>query len=153
MKKPFRYITPLFLLFLSGCQTYSAVSNFNNNEIYAKALHSTKKIDIIEDNKIKLMFTVTYLNEVYMQEDKSFILSLFEVDSTKPINKNLIEASLNNKNLLSISKLEKDHKMYNNLVYKNPWAKSFIIRFKNNKEKKQELKLKYKDSKSALFTF
>lgn len=165
MKKPFRYITPLFLLFLSGCQTYSAVSSFNNNEIYAKSLQSTKKVDILENNKIKLMFTVTYLNEVYPQtkDETKFLLSLFEVDSKSFINKAQLQAKLNNATLISLEKLAKNDLMRENLVLKNPWAKYFIIKFKNNlnkkytsiktKNKKQELELKYKDFNWVKLTF
>lgn len=175
MKKPIRYITPLFLLFLSGCQSYSAVNNFNNSEIYAKALHNTKKVDILEDNKIKLMFTVTSLDEVYPvnKDYKSFLLGIFEVNSKSFINKSQIQAKFNTQELISVERLTKEHVLRENLVYKNPWAKYFILNFNKNKnimpkieekvdvesekklviKTKNTLELKYKDSQWANITF
>lgn len=175
MKKPIRYITPLFLLFLSGCQSYSAVNNFNSSEIYAKALHNTKKVDILEDNKIKLMFTVTSLNEVYPvnKDYQSFLLGIFEVNSKSFMNKSQIQAKFNTLELVSIEKLPKEHVLRENIVYKNPWAKYFIINFnkkavnkieeKENveveskkklvKKPKNTLELKYKDSQWTKVTF
>lgn len=160
MLKKIIFTAPLISILFTACSSYSAVHNFNNSEIYANALHYTKKADVLEENRVKIMFTATYLNEVYKEnqnKNKRFLISIFEVNQKNFINKTQIHAKLNNKEFQSIKKLSSNDELRDNLVLKNPWAKYFIVSFAKDDETKysktQELKLSYKDSKEVSLSF
>lgn len=142
------YLTLFFLLFFAGCTNYSAVKNFKNDAYFANALQATQKRDFIENDKIKFMFTATYLNPVskeFNHINKSFIVSIFEVNENS-IDVKEISAKLNDGWATSIKPLPKDHIMRDRLPLKNHWAKYFIIKFQENESLTQKLELSYKDS-------
>ena len=148
MKKMISYLTLFFVLFFAGCTNYSAVKNFKNDAYFANALQNTQKKDFLENDKVKFMFTATYLNPVskeFNQSNKSFIISIFEVNENN-IDLKEISAKLNDGLATSIKPLPKEHIMRDRLPLKNHWAKYFIIEFKNNDALTQMLELRYKNS-------
>lgn len=119
-----------------GCTSNRAMTYFEKEELYAKAVQYTKKCDIIYQDQVKVMFTAAYLNSVdprYNDDYENFIVSAYVVDSNEynePFYKNdLFEILLNDTNLISIEPLSAEHDMFNNIPLDNAWTNYFLVKF------------------------
>lgn len=130
----------IFLLvlcvFFTGCASNRAMTYFEKDEMYAKAVQYTKKCDIIYQDQVKVMFTAAYLNSVdvqYNDDYENFIISAYVVDSNEYnevfSNNLLFEVLLNDTNLISIEPLSQEHEMFNHVPLDNPWTNYFLVKF------------------------
>ena len=153
----------LFLSILStifiGCSSTSALKHFEKEEIEAKAMQYTKKVDVIVNKEQKVILWATYLNNTDVKEFESnyesFITSIYFTDSlSQDININEYSFSLNNKAAISIEEISNDDKLYKDILSKNIWGKYYLLKFeKDENSENLILNLSNKNSNSAKLTF
>lgn len=117
-------------LFLSGCSVKPSSNYFENkNSFYKKAVHYTKKRDMIHDKKIKAIFYATYLNSTdkrWNNEYENFIVGIY-INEEK--SEDDYHITLNGREALDALNIKKDHEMYENTPLYNAWAKYKTFRF------------------------
>ncbi|PLY11407.1 MAG: hypothetical protein C0626_02220 [Arcobacter sp.] len=149
MNKFLSIILFTFLLFLSGCSSYSITKYFDKDDFYLNSLQYTKKTDIIKDEEVVALFTATYLNKVEEKYDdnyENFIVSVYVANNKKSETPNItidkqsytqeeLEDEKNyEKNYVEIKELEKESKLIESIPLKNPWAKYYLIKFDKNND-------------------
>lgn len=110
----FKNLFLLFLLFLiTACgDKNSAFRYFDKKDIEANSVQFTKKVDILNNGEVEVIFISTYLNkindEIYNDENESFLVSIFFTNlEEQDINKNDYELLLNKKEATLIEKSKK----------------------------------------------
>ncbi|WP_298750746.1 hypothetical protein [uncultured Arcobacter sp.] len=149
MNKFLSIILFTFLLFLSGCSSYSITKYFDKDDFYLNSLQYTKKTDIIKDEEVVALFTATYLNKVEEKYDdnyENFIVSVYVANNKKSETPNItidkqsytqeeLEDEKNyEKNYVEIKEIEKESKLIESIPLKNPWAKYYLIKFDKNND-------------------
>lgn len=148
----------LFLLFISlfftSCSTKNnAFKYFQKDSIEAKGIHYTKKIDILKDDEIDIILWATYLNKIdesiSKTEEEKFLVSIYFANSdSQDLKENSYKIFLNQKESISIEKIEKDNQEYKELMLKNYWGNYYLISFASN-EDISNLKLELTNEKSS----
>lgn len=143
-----KYYLFLFILILTGCgKTTTVLNHFGNNEKAAYAIQHTKKVDLIEANKVKAMLFATYLNKVdkkyTSKKFNSFIIGFHRVNKNQhELFENNYKLTLNGKEADFIQEINKnDNDLLKYISLKNPWAKYYLIKFKNDENNKLILNL------------
>lgn len=158
MNKFLSIILFTFLILLSGCSSYSITKYFDKDDFYLNALQYTKKADIVKDDEVIAIFTVTYLNEVEKKYDnnyENFIISVYvannkqsdtpivTIDKQSYSEKELDEKTSYEKAYIEIKEIAKESKLIESIPLKNPWAKYYLIKFDKNEDRENFL-LRYK---------
>lgn len=146
MTKKLNIILLLSTLLLTACSNSKIANNFKNDSLSANALQNSQKTDIVIENRVNVMFTATYLNEVDSQFNdgkENFIISVYKINSEK-ININDLQVKLDTKSPLQIEVLSKEHIMREKLPLKNKWATFYLVSFNKSEEKSKKLTLNYK---------
>ncbi|WP_428022916.1 hypothetical protein [Arcobacter sp.] len=169
MNKFLSIILISFLVFLSGCSSYSITKYFDKNDFYLNSLQYTKKADIIKKDEVVAIFTATYLNKVenkYDNDYENFIVSVYVANNKettiptitldkKNYSNEDIEKELNYEtNYAKMEEIAKESKIIESIPLKNPWAKYYLIKFNKN-EKIANFLLRYRlnESQKAEISF
>ena len=140
-------ISLFFVLILlgSGCTSYRALKHFNKSESYSQSVKYSKKVDILENNEIKTIFYITFMNKVlkdYNDKNYNFVISIYsEEESMKDY-----VISLNSKTYTKFIELNNDDKIFEHVSLKNKWAKKFYFSFEKIKDAKN-LKIEFFSNK------
>ena len=123
-----------------------------------KAFNTQKKIDILEDNEVKVIFWATYLNkidkEISNSNEELFLISVYFSDKeSQDIFENNYSFSLNGIDSISIQKVEKDNENFKSLMLKNNWGNYYLVKFNSQNSYNLALKLKNQSSNSAQLNF
>ena len=135
MKLTIFFATVLSAFLLSACTSNFLTKEFKKDEFYLKALQKTKKVDIVENNQIKNIYTATYLNKVdkkYDDKYENFIVSVFNTKTSPSSDLNI---TLNEKNYINYQELDKNLAIVKNIPLKNNWAKYYFIKFEKQDDK------------------
>lgn len=145
MKNIFLGLFLLSLLLITGCSRPNALSNFEKEELYSKALQYTFKRDIYKNNEITAMMNVTYLNSVSKEfnsnTEEQFVIGIYlpNYENTKNEDylKEMFSLTLNEVTTDYAEVLTEKHKLYGKLPLFNPWAKYYLVKFNKNKINKK----------------
>lgn len=156
----FKNLFLLFLLFLiTACgDKNSAFRYFDKKDIEANSVQFTKKVDILNNGEVEVIFISTYLNkindEIYNDENESFLVSIFFTNlEEQDINKNDYELLLNKKEATLIEKIEKDDERFKGLMMKNYWGNYYLVKFDTITEGRISLELFDSKSSRAILNF
>jgi hypothetical protein len=129
----------LFLLFISllftSCTSKnSAFKYFQKKDVETKGIHFTQKVDILKDNEIDIILWATYLNKIDKKISNSkkevFLISLYFANSeSQNIEDKAYKFLLNDKEAISIEKIEKDNVNFKDLMLKNHWGNYYLVKF------------------------
>lgn len=141
------------LLFTSCTSKNSAFKYFEKDDIETKGIHYTKKIDILKDNEIDVIFWATYLNKVDKNISDSnkdmFLVSVYFANAdSQSIKKNEYKFLLNGNEALIIEKIEEDNENFKSLMLKNHWGNYYLVKFDSLKDV-NSLKLELTNQKSS----
>lgn len=141
------------LFFISCTSKNSAFKYFEKEDIETKGIKLTKKIDILKNEEVEVIFWATYLNKIeenfVNNENEEFLISLYFANSTsQDINKKEYKVLLNENEAISIEKIERDNQKYKDLMLKNYWGNYYLIKF-NLSEDTDKLGLKLTNQKSS----
>jgi len=150
------------LFTITGCTPPSAMTFFDKDELYTKAIQYTKKADIITSFETKAICNVTYLNRVDKQwdnDEQNFIVGIYIVedekdDDKKYLNNPNVSLTMNGRNSISVTDLNSSHEMFGRIPLYNHWAKYYVVKFdKKEKETKLNIKFSHKTFGSANLMF
>ncbi|MGB7403825.1 MAG: hypothetical protein WA916_14720 [Arcobacter sp.] len=169
MNKLLSIILFTYLLFITGCSSYSITKYFKKDEFFLNSLQYTKKADIVENNEVVSIFTATYLNKVddkYDDKYENFIVSVYVANNKKagtPIitldkqsySKEEEEDNISYKeNYIKMEEIKKGSKIIESIPLKNPWAKYYLIKFEKNKNiENPVLTYKFSEKQKAEISF
>uniref|UniRef100_UPI0040482F83 hypothetical protein n=1 Tax=Aliarcobacter sp. TaxID=2321116 RepID=UPI0040482F83 len=141
------------LFFISCTSKNSAFKYFEKEDIETKGIKLTKKIDILKNEEVEVIFWATYLNKIeenfVNNDNEEFLISLYFANSTsQDINKKEYKVLLNENEAISIEKIERDNQKYKDLMLKNYWGNYYLIKF-NLSEDTDKLGLKLTNQKSS----
>lgn len=143
------FLIVLALFFTSCSSKNSAFRYFDKSDVQAKAIQSSKKIDIIKNNEPEVVFRATYLNDIEKNKENIFIISAFFVNSqTQDIEQNGYKLWLNSQEPKSMEKIDKSDSKYKDFILKNSWANFYLVKFPLEK-KVYNLNLKLSDGSST----
>lgn len=150
----------LFLLFISlffvSCSTKNnAFKYFEKDEIETKAIQYTKKMDILKDNEVDIIFLATYLNKVdkkgFDTKEELFLVSVYFTNKeSQDIFENNYSFLLNEVTPILVEKVERDDENYKNLMLKNSWGNYYLVKFNSQDTYNLNLKLTNKSSSAQL---
>lgn len=169
MNKLLSIILFTYLLFITGCSSYSITKYFNKDEFFLNSLQYTKKADIVENNEVISIFTATYLNKVddkYDDKYENFMVSVYVANNKKagtPIitldkqsySKEEEDDNISYKeNYTKMEEIKKGSKIIESIPLKNPWAKYYLIKFEKNKNiENPVLRYKFSEKQKAEISF
>ena len=130
-----------FTSLLIGC-SQSATSVFDRDPIYAQNVQYSKVIKSVNKETVNAIFNITYLNSVDTEKwdngQQNFLIGTYTFDN-KESDFNL---TMNNFIKMSSKKVSKTDPIYENIAFRNNWAKYNIVTFDNNDDNKT-LTIKY----------
>lgn len=148
----------LLLFFITSCSNKnSAFRYFDKEDIETNSVQFTKKIDILNNNEVEVIFISTYLNKVNNEiynGDEIFLVSLFFTNlNEQDIEKNGFKLLLNKKEANLIERIEKNDERFKNLMMKNYWGNYYLVKFDSINEGRISLELFDSKSSKGLLNF
>ena len=136
MKSIKKYIMILsFIGLFAGC-SQSATSVFKKDAIYAQNLQYTKVGKVIYEDEVEVLINITYLNSVnslkWDNKYQNFIVGIYIPEGKEEE----YILKMNQQSFIDKKEIDKSSNLYENIAYKNNWAKYYIVTFKNTKDKK-----------------
>ncbi len=141
-------------MFFTSCSSKNnAFKYFEKDNIETKGIHYTKKIDILKDKEIDIIFWATYLNKIdnNIKDSKKevFLVTLYFANSaSQDINKNGYEFLLNGNDSVLLEKVEEDNENFKSLMLKNHWGNYYLVKF-DSLEDVNNLRLELTNQKSS----
>jgi len=133
-----------FATLLIGC-SQSATSVFDKDPIYAQNVQYSKVIKSIDKETVNAIFNITYLNSVdtkkWDNNKQNFLIGTYTFDN----NENDFKLTLNDFTQISSKKVSKTDPLYENIAFRNGWAKYNIVTF-NDIDDNKTLTIKYEHS-------
>jgi PBP1b-binding outer membrane lipoprotein LpoB len=132
----YKILTLLFisLIFTSCTSKNSAFKYFEKDDNETKGIHYTKKIDILKDNEIDIIFWATYLNKIDKNISDSkkevFLISVYFANAdSQSMRKNEYKFLLNGIEAVLFEKVEEDNENFKSLMLKNHWGNYYLVKF------------------------
>ncbi|MBU0924349.1 hypothetical protein KKG81_05640 [bacterium] len=151
----YKILTLLFisLIFTSCTSKNSAFKYFEKDDIETKGIHYTKKIDILKDNEIDIIFWATYLNKIDKNISDSkkevFLISVYFANAdSQSMRKNEYKFLLNGIEAVLFEKVEEDNENFKSLMLKNHWGNYYLVKF-DSLEDVNNLRLQLTNQKSS----
>jgi hypothetical protein len=151
----YKILTLLFisLIFTSCTSKNSAFKYFEKDDIETKGIHYTKKIDILKDNEIDIIFWATYLNKIDKNISDSkkevFLISVYFANAdSQSMRKNEYKFLLNGVEAVLFEKVEEDNENFKSLMLKNHWGNYYLVKF-DSLEDVNNLRLQLTNQKSS----
>ena len=121
-------------LFVSCGPRNSAFTYFEKKDIETRGVQFTKKIDILKENEVDIIFMATYLNKIDMKisdtKNEVFLISTFFTNNEiQSIRENNYKFLLNGKEAIWIEKIEKNDERFKELMLKNYWGNYYLVKF------------------------
>jgi len=139
-------------LTISGCNQ-SATSVLEKDPIFGQNMQYTKVGKIIKNNDVKALINITYLNSVdsktWDNGKQNFLVGTYIAEDT---NTNYT-LTLNEFSPISIDKVPKDNKTFQNIALHNKWAKYTITTFDDVEDKKLTLVYRNNIDNNATIVF
>ena len=141
-------------LFFTSCSSKNnAFKYFEKDDIETKGIHYTKKIDIVKNEEIDIIFWATYLNkidkDISAENKEVFFVSLYFANSdSQDLENNAYTLLLNNKESVLLEKVEKDNENFKSLMLKNHWGNYYLVKF-DSFENLTNLRLELTNQKSS----
>ena len=143
MKKLHKILLLLPILAFIGCSTKSN-PKLNQYVKYEQNLLYTRVTTLSLANNSLVSMNITYLNssnsKKYNDIYQNFLVTLYSEGDIKFDPKKL---TMNNNELLTITKVDKTSPLYQNVAVKNNWSDYYLIKFSNTKHKYINLKYTY----------
>lgn len=136
----------LILLFISGCSSKNAFSDFNMSKHEQLSAQSFKRIKLMDKEDVIGTFSAIYLNEVYASrynKNEYFFVYVYLKDSEAKY-----EIKLDSKDSLKIKELYHDNRFSNLINEKNNWNRYYLVSFEEAGDS-IELQLYIENSKKA----
>lgn len=156
----YKILTLLFisLLFTSCTSKNSAFRYFQKDDIETKGIHYTKKIDILKDKEIDIIFWATYLNKIDKNISDSkkemFLISVYFANAdSQSIKENNYEFLLNGEEAVLVEKVEEDNENFKSLMLKNHWGNYYLVKFDSLENSNLRLELTNQKSSKAILDF
>lgn len=156
----YKILTLLFisLLFTSCTSKNSAFKYFEKDDIETKGIHYTKKIDILKDKEIDIIFWATYLNKIDKNISDSkkemFLISVYFANAdSQSIKENDYEFLLNGAEAVFFEKVEEDNENFKSLMLKNHWGNYYLVKFDSLENSNLKLELTNQKSSRAILNF
>ena len=133
-----KYIFLIFIFFFSSCSYKHDNLYVSGKKITEQSVANTKKTQIMQDGKVKIFVTVTYLNSIKSKSiiDKSkeqFIVGFHFVNfGTKEAKKDVELKNLkfnieDETHLVSVKKLKANNPVLQIVPAANPWSQYFLV--------------------------
>jgi len=118
-----------FTTLLIGC-SQSATSVFDRDPIYAQNVQYSKVIKSVDKETVNALFNITYLNSVDAEKwnnsnKQNFLIGTYTFDN-KASDFNL---TMNDSSQISSKEVSKTDPLYENIAFRNSWAKYNIVTF------------------------
>lgn len=141
------------LLFTSCSSKNNAFKYFEKNDMGTKGIQFTKKVDILKGNEIDIILWATYLNKIDKNISDSkkevFLVSVYFANSeSQNIENKDYKFLLNDKDSISIERIEKDNENFKDLMLKNNWGNYYLVKF-DSSDDLYNLKLELTNQKSS----
>lgn len=159
MNKSYLISSALLLSLFTGCsQKTNALNYFQNEPDTANAIQYTKKRDFVQNNEIKALIFVTYMNKVnkkYELPNKStFIVGLHRAnESDHDLLKNGYKVLLNNEEPSTVKALDTDSDLIKSIPLKNNWASYYLMQFEKKDIENKKLNLTVSHNKYSRVSF
>ncbi|WP_104696781.1 MULTISPECIES: hypothetical protein [unclassified Helicobacter] len=126
MKKIIVFCFPLFLFF-QGCNSFFSNNTYALDIVGEKKVQASRKGEIVKDNKVLVVATVTHLNEVSALTYRGREYFFVEFYSEDDIG-NFVEYHLNKLKPLWVREITKDE-FDEVLKPNNKWSKCYLVAF------------------------
>jgi len=117
-----------FATLLIGC-SQSATSVFDRDPIYAQNVQYSKVIKSVDKETVNAIFNITYLNSVetlkWDNDKQNFLIGTYTFDN----NASDFNLTMNDASLISSKEVTKTDPLYENIAFRNGWAKYNIVTF------------------------
>jgi hypothetical protein len=152
------FLLIISIFFVSCSSKNNAFKYFEKDDIETKGIQYTKKIDILKDNEVKVIFWATYLNKIDKEisnlNEELFLISIYFTDKeSQDIFENNYSFLLNGVESTSLEKVEKDNENFKSLMLKNNWGNYYLVKFTAQDTYNLALKLRNQSSSSAQLNF
>lgn len=152
------FLLLISLFFVSCGGKNNAFKHFEKDDIETKGVQYTKKMDIVKNNEVEVIFWATYLNKIDDKitklNEELFLVSVYFADKeSQDIFENNYSFLLNGVNSTSVEKVEKDNENFKSLMLKNNWGNYYLVKFDAQNTYNLALKLKSEGSNSAQLNF
>ena len=151
----YKILTLLFisLLCISCSSKNNAFKYFEKDDIETKGIHYTKKIDILKDKEIDIIFWATYLNKIDKNisdsKEEIYLISVYFANAdSQSIKENGYKFLLNSKEAVLFEKVEEDDENLKSLMLKNHWGNYYLVKF-DSLEDINNLRLELTNQKSS----
>jgi hypothetical protein len=141
------------LLFTSCSSKNNAFKYFEKDDIETKGIHYTKKIDILTNKEIDVIFWATYLNKIdknisNLKEEVFLISVYFANTNSQSIKENEYKFLLNGAEAILFEKVDENNENFKSLMLKNHWGNYYLVKF-NSLEDVNNLRLELTNQKSS----
>jgi hypothetical protein len=141
------------LLFTSCSSKNNAFKYFEKDDIETKGIHYTKKIDILTNKEIDVIFWATYLNKIdknisNLKEEVFLISVYFANTNSQSIKENEYKFLLNGAEAILFEKVDENNENFKSLMLKNHWGNYYLVKF-NSLEDVNNLRLQLTNQKSS----
>jgi protein-arginine kinase len=159
------FLFSLLVLLFSACSSNKALTHFNKDEFFSKALQFSKKCDIVYQNEVQLMLSASYLDPIYEFDEankKHFLVGIYNAKQTNEDNvvltllkNNQMNFKLNENDYIHIQAIDKQSQWHGALPLFNAWADYFMITFEQNDQANflQTLTFEYEGFEPCLLSF
>ena len=117
-----------FATLLIGC-SQSATSVFDRDPIYAQNVQYSKVIKSVDKETVNAIFNITYLNSVetlkWDNDKQNFLIGTYTFDN----NASDFNLTMNDASQISSKEVTKTDPLYENIAFRNGWAKYNIVTF------------------------
>ena len=139
------------LLFTSCSSKNNAFKYFEKDDIETKGIHYTKKIDILKNKEIDVIFWATYLNKIdknisNLKEEVFLISVYFANTNSQSIKENEYKFLLNGAEAILFEKVDENNENFKSLMLKNHWGNYYLVKF-NSLEDVNNLRLELTNQK------
>lgn len=131
MFKFFAFVSLILIFSACGDKKY-AYNYFDKTKKQERAIQDTRKLDILQDKEQKVIFWITYLNnieELKNEKEEFFLLNVYFADGLQKSIKDNFEFNLNNKPLISLEKIDQNNPKYKDYIVKNNWGEYYLLKF------------------------
>lgn len=143
--------------FISCTPKNTAFNHFEKGEVATKGVQYTKKIDILKDKEVDVIFMSTYLNKIDkdVSDKELFLVYLYFPNlQSQEIEKSGFKLLLNGKEYTNLRKIERNNENFKELMLKNYWGNYYLVEFDSFENVNNlNLQLTNQNSNNAVLNF
>ena len=168
MNKLFLFTALSSLLLITGCSKTTAFDFFSIDSYYEKSVSNMRTASLIEKGETKAIVHAVYLNNVDEKEfhtDEYFFVAIHIIDEQKKgfSNPNYTLKMIENIKIgnytslearaLSITKLDEDSRIMQNMPIKNKWSYFYLVKYAEVNQDELTLSFQSKEYGKANMSF